>query len=196
MALQAPWLTHRNPEKARAAAEQVAQMHERFVDRHGSDLILVEGKNLPAVYAEAVAPTEGRDPDVVARAQAIARQTIVDSELIHASHVALLSHPVAGFGFYQDFAHVTRALDNGDGADSDNLAVLRGYLDDEGVPVWLLRRIIEERLPSSSAALARALEQPGFGWERDGDQLLTSTTGDQEPAVTLAIVPSMCSELS
>lgn len=193
MALRAPWLTHRNPEKARAAAEQVAQMHDRFVHRHRSDLILVEGKHLPAVYAEAVAPTQDLDPDDVTRAQALARQTIEASELIHAGNVAVLSHPVAGFGFYQDFESVTRALDTGANANPDDLDVLSGYLDDEGVPTWLLRRIIEARLPTSQAALAKALNRPGFDWEHDGEQLLASAPGDHEPVVTLAIVPSMCS---
>lgn len=194
LALRAPWLTHRNPEKARMAAEQVAIMHERFVERHGHDLVMVEGEDLAAAYADVVAPTEDRDPDDVARAQALARQTIEDSELVHARQVAMVSHPVAGIGFYQDFDCATRALDKGAAAAPDDLDVLRGYLDDEAVPSWLLRRLIEERLPTSSEALAKALNRPGFDWKRDGDQLLASAPGDHEPTVTLAIVPSLCSE--
>ncbi len=58
-------------------------MHERSIDRHGRDLIVVEGKNLPAVYAEAIAPSGERDPDRVSLVAAlrITRQT--------------LAHPVA-----------------------------------------------------------------------------------------------------
>lgn len=193
MALQAPWLTHRNPEKRRTAAEQTVRMHERFVERHGSDLIVVAGTDLATVYAEAVAPAEGRDPADVASAQSLARHTIEDSELAAADHVLMLSHPVAGFGFYQDFPRVARALEQGSGADPDDLEILRGYLDDEGVPSWLLRRVVEDRLPAGEAALALALDRPGFDWKRHGEQLLASIPGDHEPTLTLAIVPSMCS---
>jgi hypothetical protein len=192
LALQAPWLTHRNPKKARTAAEHVARMHERFIVQHGSDVIVVEGKNLGAIYAEAVAPIKNDTPDDVARAHTVARRTIEDSELAHADHVAMVSHPVAGFSFYQDFECITRALEAGAGATSDDLDVVRSYLDDAGVPTWFLRRIIEERLPTSSATLAQALQRPDFDWERDGDQLLAATPGDGEPTLTLAIVPSLC----
>lgn len=105
----------------------------------------------------------------------------------------MLSHPVAGFGFYQDFAHVTRALESGSDADPEDIEFLRGYLEDPGVPAWLLRRIVEERLPTSETALAQALRRPDFDWQQDGQQLLASIPGDQEPTLTLAIVPSMCS---
>jgi len=41
---------------------------------------------------------------------------------------------------------------------------------------------------------AGALARPDFSWDRDGERLLASTPGDDEPTVTLAIVPSLCSK--
>lgn len=193
MALQAPWLTHRNPEKHRQAAEHTAAMHERFVARHGGDLVLVQGKELAELYADAIAPPGDRDADVLAASRAMARRTIEESELADADQVLVHSHPVAGFGFYRDFVGVARALESGADPHPDDLDLLRGYLDDPGVPSWLLRRIVADRLPSSELALAGALARPDFSWDRDGERLLASTPGDHEPTVTLAIVPSMCS---
>jgi hypothetical protein len=194
MALQAPWLTHRNPEKLREASERVGAMHERFVARHGSDLVLVEGKDLAALYAEAIAPDRDRDAEAVASSRAMARRTIEDSELADADHVLVNSHPVAGFGFYRDFVGVARALESGADPDPDDLDLLRGYLEDPGVPSWLLRRIVADRLPAAEMALAGAVARPDFSWDRDGERLLAATPGDHEPTVTLAIVPSLCSK--
>lgn len=194
MALQAPWLTHRNPEKLRKATEHVTAMHERFVARHGSDLVLVEGRKLADLYADSVAPAGDRGPEVVTSSRAMARRTIEKSELADADHVLVNSHPVAGFGFYRDFVGVARALESGADAAPDDLDLLRGYLEDPGVPSWLLRRIVADRLPASEMALAGALARPHFNWDQDGERLLASTPGDHEPTVTLAIVPSLCSK--
>ncbi len=194
MALQAPWLTHRNPEKLRKATEQVTAMHERFVARHGSDLVLVEGNELAELYADAIAPAGDRDAETVRSTRAMARRTIEESELVDADHVLVNSHPVAGFGFYRDFVGVARALESGADPDPEDMDLLRGYLDDPGVPSWLLRRIVADRLPASEMALANALARPDFSWDQDGERLLAATPGDHEPTVTLAIVPSMCSK--
>lgn len=194
MALQAPWLTHRNPENLQKATEQVTEMHERFVARHGSDLVLVEGEKLAELYADAIVPADDRGAEVVASSRAMARRTIEESELADADYVLVNSHPVAGLGFYMDFVGVARALESGADAAADDLDLLRGYLDDPGVPSWLLRRMVADRLPASEMALAGALARPHFNWDRDGERLLASTPGDQEPTVTLAIVPSLCSK--
>lgn len=116
MALQASWLTHRNPEKHRLATEHTAAMHERFVAQHGSDLVLVEGKELAEFYADAIVLPGDRDAEAVAASRATARRTIEESELADADHVLVNSHPVAGFGFYRDFVGVARALESGSDA--------------------------------------------------------------------------------
>lgn len=97
-------------------------------------------------------------------------------------------------GFYWDFVGVARALESGSDPDPDDLDLLRGYLDDPGVPSWLLRRIVAARLPASEVVLAGALASPDFSWDRDRESLLASTPGDHEPTVTLAIVPSLRSK--
>lgn len=93
-----------------------------------------------------------------------------DDVLAGADHVLVNSHPVAVFGFYRDFVGVARALESGADPDPDDLDLLRGYLDDPGVPSWLLRRIVADRLPASEMALANALARPDFNWNRDGDE--------------------------
>lgn len=192
MVMQAPWLTHRNPDHLRQATEQVADAHERFIAAHGSDLLLVAGKDLAGIYADAIVPA-GADEQGAEVSRAVARRTIEESGLAEADDVLVCSHPVAGFGFYRDFSGVARALETGVDADPDDLDLLRGYLDDSGVPAWVLRRIITDRLPAAEEAIARATARSDFDWSRDGEQLLASTPGDQEPTVTMAILPSLCS---
>jgi hypothetical protein len=71
---------------------------------------------------------------------------------------------------------------------------VRAYLEDPDIPAWTLRRIVAEHLPAAEAALATATRRPDFIWVRDGEQLLASAPGDQEPTPTLAILPSICAE--
>jgi hypothetical protein len=131
---------------------------------------------------------------VVASSRAVALRTIEESELADADHVLVNSHPVACFGFYRGFVSVARALESGATAAPDDLDLLGDYLDDPGVPSWILRRLVADRLPTSEMALAGALARPHFSWHRDDERLLASTPGDHEPTATLAIVPSLCSE--
>ncbi|HMR49736.1 MAG TPA: hypothetical protein PKE40_10685 [Arachnia sp.] len=119
---------------------------------------------------------------------------IEGSELARSDQVLVVSHPVAGFSFHLDFPIVARALEHGAEATPLELERLLDYLDDDTTPSWVLRRIIEDRLPSAEAALARALDRPGFRWEEDGEQLLLSTPGANEPQLSRAIAPSLCAE--
>lgn len=191
LALQAPWLTHRNPDYLAQARTQVAAMHERFVSQHGTDLDLVAASALPDVYAEVIVGDDVA-PEVAASSRAMARRTIEDTELLRGGPVLVHSDSLAGLGFYQAYPPVARALTAGAGADPDDLAFLRDYLDDPGIPAWALRRIVTEHLPAAEGALAVALRRPAFSWQHDGERLLASSAGDQQPMPTIAILPSIC----
>jgi len=195
MALQAPWLTHRNPDYLAKALAQVEATHERFLARHGSDLVLVEASALSGLYADVIVG-DGLDPTAAESSRALARRTVEDSELVHGGPVLVHSHPVAGLGFYQSYPPVARALTAGADAGSADLRVLRDYLNDPGIPAWALRRIVTKHLPTAEAALATAIRRPDFNWVRDGEQLLSSSPGDREPMPTLAILPSICTEFA
>ncbi len=192
LALRSPWLTHRNPEKLTLATERVAAIHAGFVARNGTDLLLVPGRELAEVYADMLAGPAGLDEVSAAANREKARAGIEGTPLADADQVLVHSHPVAGPGFYLDYPAVARALSAGTDADPGDLDLLRGYLDDPAVPAWLMRRVVEEHLPTADAALARATGRTGFSWERDGDQLLLDSEGDQVPRVPMAILPAMC----
>lgn len=191
-----PQVTHRNPHYRERAHELSAEGHDRFVARHGSDTIVVAGKEAPETYADAVAPPPRTDDaaDVAASLAGweLTRRTIEETGVSDAESVLLISHPVAGVTFYRDFDRVARALDAGSAADPGDLEVLRGCLDDDSVPAWALRRMITDRLPSSEPALAKLLRRHCFDWDRDGERLLTSLPGEVEPAIGLAVLPSIC----
>jgi hypothetical protein len=193
LALQAPWLTHRNPEYQTKALAQVAATHDRFLARHGSDLVLVEASALAAAYAEVIVGDD-IDAEAAESSRAMARRTVDESELSHGGPVLVHSHPVAGLGFYQSYPAVARALAAGAAAEPSDLSVVSAYLEDPDIPAWTLRRIVAEHLPAAEAALATATRWPDFIWVRDGEQLLASAPGDQEPMPTLAILPSICTE--
>jgi len=191
MALQAPWLTHRNPEYLAKALAQVSAIHDRFLTRHRSDLVLVDASALADLYAEVIVGDD-IDPEAAASSQTMARRMVEESELMSGGPVLVHCHPVAGIGFYQSYPPVARALAAGPAADPADLRILREYLADPAIPAWTLRRIITEHLPASEAALAKATSRNGFLWAHDGEQLLASTPGDQEPRPTVAILPTIC----
>lgn len=191
MALQAPWLTHRNPEYLAKALAQVAAIHDRFLTRHGRDLVLVDPSALADLYAEVIVGDD-IDPEAAASSQTMARRTVEESELMLGGPVLVHCHPVAGLGFYQSYPPVARALAAGATADLADLRILREYLNDPAIPTWALRRIITEHLPASETALATATRRNGFTWAHDGEQLLASAPGDQEPRPTVAILPTIC----
>lgn len=195
LALECPWLTHRHPEKRQAAVRKVALMHERFVARHGSDLVLVDGSEVADVYADLLISDDLAE-EVKATNRASARRSVEDAGLSAAEHVLVHCHPLAGPSFYAGYPEVERAFRAGSNADPADLVVLREFVEDDGVPAWLMRRIVTEHLPSSEAALARALRKPQFSWERDGERLLASSPGDKEPAPRMSIVPTMCAGLA
>lgn len=191
MALQAPWLTHRNPEYLAKAQAQVAAIHDRFLIRHGSDLVLVDPSALADLYADVIVGDD-IDPEAAASSQAMARRTVEESELMSGGPVLVHCHQVAGLGFYQSYPPVARALAAGATADPADLRIVGEYLNDPAIPAWALRRIITQHLPASETALAKATRRDGFSWARDGEQLLASTPGDQEPRPTVAILPTIC----
>lgn len=191
MALQAPWLTHRNPEYLAKALAQVAAIHDRFLTRHSTDLVLVDASALADLYAEVIVGDD-IDPEAAISSRTMARRTVEESELMSGGPVLVQCHPVAGLGFYQSYPPVARALAAGATADPADLRILREYLEDPAIPAWALRRIITEHLPASEPALAKATRRDGFIWAHDGEQLLASAPGDQEPRPTVAILPTIC----
>ena len=191
LALEAPWLTHRNPEKREQAAQKAAVMHERFLARHGSDLVLVKGGELADVYGDLLV-TDDMAEETRASNRAAAVESVEHAGLASADYVLVHCHPIAGPSFYTNYLSVERALRAGANAEPADLEFLRGYVEEDSIPSWLIRRIVTEHLPSSEAALRRALRKPNFSWERDGERLLASSPGAKEPRPMMSIVPAMC----
>ncbi|MFT4215653.1 MAG: hypothetical protein QM619_00475 [Micropruina sp.] len=189
----APSRTFRNPEYRQRATELAAAAHDRFVARNGGDLIVVQGADLSEVYAQALTPDEPGE-EAISQSRAMVHQWLEAAEIGESEAVLVLSHPMAGIGIYQGFEGAVRALESGADADPADLERLRQYLNDESVPRWALDRLITDRLPAAEAALARALRRPGFSWARDGERLLDSTPGEQEPTLGITIMPSLLIE--
>lgn len=193
LVVQQPWRTHRNPEKYRKAIDKSQALHQAFLERHCSDMVSTDGKGLADIYGDALV-SEARSPEVAASGRIMARESIEESDLADAVQVTVHSHPIGGFGFHRDFIAVERALRDGEKASSEDLDIVRAYLEDPATPQWFLQQIIVEHLPTSEKAVAQAIGRASFNWDRDGDQLLSSYPGDPEPVLTIGIMPSWIKE--
>ncbi|OAV62645.1 hypothetical protein [Enteractinococcus helveticum] len=191
LAVEQPWKTYRNPERYRKALEHTEQLHQRFIDLHASDMVSTTGQELAELYAEASVIDGIADEDALAAARDMSRRTITESHLVDEPQVTLVSHPIAGFGFYVRLDDVNRALHDGNAATTSDLDILTEYLQDPDIPQWLLHRLIIENLPTSQEALQRVLGKPNFSWERDGESWLASCPGDPEPGCNHSIAPSI-----
>lgn len=213
-----PELSLRNPDYRARAAEIVEAKHWAFVDEFGSDILLGTARELVEPYVwvntaqiQDTAPNPGNgfaqrygtaqqdpdDPDILSlvdESRRMLRQSLLESDMIDDTDVALVSHPVAGFSFYSEFGRFTEALEAGDRATEDELELVTHFLHDPSTPIWLLRRLIEERTATAKKTLARVLELRDFSWADDGDSFLETLDGDVKPKPTLSIMPQIVEE--
>lgn len=77
------------------ATEQAVDAHDRFIAAQGSDQLLVAGRDLAGIYADAIVPA-GADAQGAEASRAVVRRTIEESELAAADDVLVYSHPRGG----------------------------------------------------------------------------------------------------
>lgn len=191
--LMVPSVNHRNPDYRDRALQIQHGVHERFLAQHGIDQVVVRQADLLDVWAKAMTP-----PDISPEGQDSIRQalyaSLAGSPMWESDDILAHSDPVSGVTFYAEFSSVDRALCAGASATAQDLEILRGYLEDESIPQWLVRRIVTDRLPTSEAALALTLGDSKFSWAADGAAFLAGLPGEVEPVLSHVIAPLIVKE--
>jgi hypothetical protein len=183
LALQAPELMYRNPEKLAQAWEIQREDRDRFVRFFGSDLVVLPGDEAQDRVGEfwafsreetlrpAARPDRRRDP--------AAPLMELPPDLTEAETVAMIYDEVEGLNFYAEFGLVEAAF-----AEPELLRRRRyreqtlGYLEDDSVAPLVFRRLAERDPARASAVFRRLLRKPRFDWTRDGEALLRTYKPD------------------
>lgn len=164
LALEKPALFFRNPvnlENGRAADRAA---HERFVAHVGAPWIIGTPSEV-----------ERRNNELLASHAAPSSTPLfrLPSELQEAETVGLFSDPIEGMLLFPHAGSLMRALEDPAALDDEEIReVVLDYLDTPGSSPAILRLLAQHRPSQLDAMMARLLDRPGFGWERDGEALL------------------------
>lgn len=85
-------------------------------------------QELAELYAEASVIDGIADDAIITGAQHMSRRTITEPHLVDEPQVTLISHPIAGIGFYVSLDDVNRSLQDGNTATTHDLGILAEYL--------------------------------------------------------------------
>ncbi|WP_460362817.1 IS1096 element passenger TnpR family protein [Actinocorallia lasiicapitis] len=169
LVLAHPREVFRNPEKLAAGREMQAEQRRAFLDLYGDDVLIVPAGEAP-VRAAAV---YRRVQEWHGVADASVPPMPFPEEWDAADSVALIFDEVDGLGFYLHYAKAQRAF-----ADPALIAkrefrdVVTAYLRDEPSPVPISRLVRDAAPADVDKVFQKLLNKPGFGWDRDGEQLL------------------------
>lgn len=170
-ALSHPDAAFRNPAKLAEARKLVAEQHEAFVDRFGSDLIVIPGVEVPGKvheferhWAHVVRPDD-EPPEPVPME--------FPDHLLDADSVAMHFVPGEGMSFYPDY-HLLEELFGNPAllARRRYRETLSDLLGDPDTSPEPLRQLAARDPAKASKVFARLLRRKAFSWETDGEALL------------------------
>jgi hypothetical protein len=168
LATHMPRQTLRNPELARRSRELQLTEHERFVAHFGSDEVILPGSELQAAIDAWSVPAM----DV--------------SDLEEFDSVGLLSDPVEGLVLLPHYAEFRASFERPRKAD---LEVVLGYLESDSIGPEPFLRMVKAFPRGVDEVLAKALDQAGFRWERDGAALLREYKGSWRAMPSVTVLP-------
>ncbi len=184
LAARHPALVFRNPEKLARAWELQREERRHFIAFFGSDLVVLPGRELGArmrAYARFrmhdVRDAEGKSAAEHARETYGLAPPVLDfglpAEWGEAETVGVIYDEVEGLNFFLSFGLVEEAFANPElAADRRHRQAVLGSLKDPSLSPLPLRRLAERDPERASRVFQRALKQPDFLWERDGEALL------------------------
>ncbi|WP_234327972.1 hypothetical protein [Streptomyces sp. NRRL F-2664] len=207
MATADPGLLRRNRDLVRRAWQMQAEDRAVFIDRFGSDLVILP----PATAQEQLAehhrrrleeampsaetdggPTTNSAPD----AEEMGR---LPGYYMDADSVGLIYDEIEGLNYYLDFGRLDTLFANPALAgDHTYITLLRNYLSDDTVSPLPLRRLVQRHPDGADAVFRALLRKPGFSWTRDGEDLLRSRKKSffqQDKAPSFSVVGERLAEL-
>ena len=184
LAARHPALVFRNPERLALAWELQREERRHFIAFSGSDLVVLPGHEVAErmrAYAHfrmhEVRDAEGKSAAEHTRETYGVAPPALDfglpAELSEAETVAVIYDEIEGLNFFLNFGLLEAAFANPElTADRRHRQAVVGYLKDPSVSPLALRRLAERDPERASRVFQRALKQPSFLWERDGEALL------------------------
>jgi hypothetical protein len=174
-ALRHPELVFRNPDRLADARRVAAQHHQVFLERFGTDLVVVPGDEAPGTMEEfhrGVAEHAG-NAGVDGEPPAIPPIDFPE-DLLFAESVVIFSSAEEGLSLYPDYRLLEDLFSNPKLISRRRYReTLAGYLEDPDAPPELIRRLADRDPGRSSTVFTRFLRRKrGFRWEADGEELL------------------------
>ena len=174
-ALRHPEAVFRNPDRLADARRVAAQHHEVFVERFGTDLVVVPGDNAPGtmeefyrrVAVQAVNTGKDGEPPAIPPFD-------FPEDLLFAESVVIFSSAEEGLSLYPDYQLLEELFSNPKLITRRRYReTLAGYLEDPDAPPELIRRLAARDPGRASAVFTRLLRRkPAIRWETDGEELL------------------------
>ena len=169
-----------NPQKLAAARANVARNHRIFGELFGSHALQGTGCQMIEAYRTFLETSQreaavgnGKPDDDARTGLQLAPDDSFPTGFATLQDVRLVHHPVKSAVFLVDYemledAHRTPPDDAGD----PGAKVLRGYLEDDQIPFFILESLAGQHPDTVDDLYRVALSRPGFSWERDGKALL------------------------
>ncbi|MDA8219887.1 MAG: SEC-C metal-binding domain-containing protein [Dehalococcoidales bacterium] len=188
---KSPRAVFRNPVKLEQAWKVQREEREQFIAFFGSDEVVLRGSELAErmqafrhYQAREVRDADGRTVADRARAAYGAMPAEPDlkmpDDVTRAETVGLIYDEVEGLHFLSDFGLVRETFaDPNLLVDRRHSEAVTGYLRDDTVSPFVLRRLAQRDPERASRVFQRLLRQRGFSWERDGEALLRSYKPEQ-----------------
>ncbi|ALL85846.1 MULTISPECIES: hypothetical protein [unclassified Pseudonocardia] len=184
LALARPDLVLRNPELRDRAVEITAQAHRRFVEYFGADLVVLDVAAAIDHITDYLTPWAGD----TGMAATLATEYLAPlrGDIIT---VGLVSDELGGLAVLGDLGLAVAVFDDPVLARQPRYRqLLKGYLGDDAIGAFPLRRLAERDPVKASTVFRTITGRPYFRWDIDGETLLRthkpdSFTGD--PGMTV-----------
>lgn len=182
LAREFPLAFYRNPRHLERGWEMLAEQHRLFLEFFGHPWIAGSPAEVEERYRSFLAEkrplldvtaSEEQQAEQRAIAQKASESYRLPEQLRSAESLGLFSHPRTGLLLLPDFVALLDAFTHPDPEHAASIrTVVRTYLTSSSIPPEVLESVAAARPAEASAALALALDQPGFDWARDSPACL------------------------
>ncbi|MDN5797867.1 MAG: hypothetical protein L0H79_19270 [Intrasporangium sp.] len=201
LSLKRPGLVLRNPDsnpdKRRQAERNARWLHESFLDCFGTDRTVVQGSRVAETYQRFIDHHAARiraratEPRPTPPRMSVTDDPAYTEQFAAADSVGIVHREDSGIWFFVGYDVVASAF-----ADPTTLAdprvaeQINGYLEDDTIPRWLLDDLHDRHPDHVDEVWATVLNRPGFGWSRDGSELLDRHKPDDLTGLAPGCIPS------
>lgn len=180
-------------------SEQIAKLQDQTIDRRLKAAGIDPTKPLAAVARDAGVDTDelvaaaaaesGADASAIQRVlqgdtKMVRPKVELPDNLKRSPSVTLLSHPRWGQTFLPNYSQWEQAVvSSQETASAEAVAILREYINDPSVNVWVWQQIAQEHPQALESSLRLALARPDFQCDRDFTDWLAQLDRPSQPTL-------------